>query len=361
MLDRIEQPQTADDPIRPSTSPWRRRASTLALVLCIFYALGAIGLWLFLRLEGDSWWPATFLLFSPRWIWIVPLLLVLPLTILFRRRWAWLAAATGFFVLFQLMGFCIPWRTAFAHASGKGTVRIVTANLHGREVDAAVLNDFLSRTHPDVVVLQEFEPGTVLPYVEQPGWHQEYAGQMLIASRWPLGPGKVLNLKELPETPVERSRHINVWGIATRWIVYSPAEIAGTFQLDGVHLISPHAALSLTRKDRDQAEMLLDDNATRREHELNVLRQHVDEVPGPTIILGDFNTTDDSPIFRENFADYSDAFTTAGLGFGASYAKHRTWIRIDHILFDPTWTCRRCYTSGDVGSGHRAVLAELSR
>ncbi|HSZ57505.1 MAG TPA: endonuclease/exonuclease/phosphatase family protein [Tepidisphaeraceae bacterium] len=358
MLDRIEQPEHAADAVRPAPPRWRRRASTAALILCLLYALGAVGVWLFLRQAGDYWWPATFLLFSPRWVWIVPMFLLLPLTLLFRRRWTWLPVMTGIFVLFELMGFCIPWRLAMSQPGGKGTVRIVTANLHAREANAAIVNDFLTRTQPDVIVLEEYDPRMVLPYVRRPGWHLDYGGSMLIASRWPLGLSKALNLEEPPQTAEELDTRINIWGTAMRWIVYSPA---GTFQLVGLHLISPHAALSMTRKDRDRAEQLLDDNAARRLHELDVLRKRIAEVPGSTVIVGDFNTTDDSPIFRETFPDYSDAFSVAGLGFGTSYVKHRTWLRIDHILFDSTWGCRRCYTSADVGSGHRAVLAELTR
>jgi endonuclease/exonuclease/phosphatase (EEP) superfamily protein YafD len=328
------------------------------MILSMLYAVGAAGLWGFLRTCGDRWWPATFLLFSPRWVWIVPIVVTLPMAIFFRPRWTWLPVVTGFFVLFGLMEFCVPWRLALPQPAAKGAVRIVTANLHTHEADPVVVNDFLSRTRPDVVVLQEFNPRMQLPYVHQPGWHVDYAGSVFIASRWPLAPHKGLDLDELPATPEEHRTRLNIWGSAVRWIVYSPA---GTFQLVGLHLISPHAALSMTRLDSDRAEQLLDDNGDRRAHELEVLRRQVAELPGPAIIVGDFNTTSDSPIFRETFDDFSDAFSVAGFGFGTSYVKHRTWLRIDHILFDSSWHCRRCYTSGDVGSGHRAVLAELSR
>jgi endonuclease/exonuclease/phosphatase (EEP) superfamily protein YafD len=359
MPNRIDESNRAPEPTPPPGTPrWRRLASRLTLILGIAYALGVVGIWLFLHLAGDYWWPATFLLFSPRWIWIVPAFLVLPPAIVFRRRWAWLPALTGFFVLFALMGFSIPWRLALPQKAAKGTVRIVTANLHGREADAAIVNDFLTRTQPDVVVLEEFDPRMQLPYVRQPGWHLDYAASIFIASRWPIAPHKGLDLEEPPESPEELRTHINIWGSAVRWLVYSPA---GTFQVVGLHLISPHAALSMTRKDRERAEELLNDNAARRAHELQVLRKRIAEVPGPVILAGDFNTTDDSPIFRQAFPDLKDAFSAAGFGFGTTYVKHRTWLRIDHILFDSSWECRRCYTSQDVGSGHRAVLAELSR
>jgi endonuclease/exonuclease/phosphatase (EEP) superfamily protein YafD len=328
------------------------------VALAVLYAVGAVTLWAFLRLFGDQWWPATFLLFCPAWIWIVPLAVVLPMTLALRPRWTWLPGVTGVFVLFALMDFCVPWRLMLPQPAAKGTVRIVTANLHSREANASAVEDFLTRSQPDIVVLEEFNPRTPLPYVHQRGWHLDFSGSVFIASRWPVGPHKELNLEELPASAEEHRIRATIWGPAARWIVYSPV---GTFQLVGLHLISPHAALSMTRRDRDRAEQLLDDNADRRDHEMEVLRRRVDDVPGPVVIVGDFNTAWGSPIFRDNFGDFKDAFSEAGFGFGTSYARHRTWLRIDHIIFDPSWHCRRCYTSGDVGSGHRAVLAELAR
>jgi endonuclease/exonuclease/phosphatase (EEP) superfamily protein YafD len=82
---------------------------------------------------------------------------------------------------------------------------------------------------------------------------------------------------------------------------------------------------------------------------------------GKVFLVGDFNTPADSPIFREAFSGYDDAFDAVGFGFGTTYAKHHTSLRIDHVIYGNGWKCRRCYASDDVGSGHRAVMAEMTR
>src|SRR5579863_9925736 len=96
---------------------WQRIVSWAAAVLCVGYALGAIGVWVVLRLSGERWWPATLLLFSPRWIYIVPFPFVLAAALVFWRRWSWIPVLTAFFLLFNLMGFNLPWRAAL---SGSG-------------------------------------------------------------------------------------------------------------------------------------------------------------------------------------------------------------------------------------------------
>ena len=57
------------------------------------------------------------------------------------------------------------------------------------------------------------------------------------------------------------------------------------------------------------------------------------------------------------FGTYSDA----GFGVGYTYCKHHTQVRIDHVLFDEGWRCRRCWVGPDSGSGHSILVADLER
>jgi endonuclease/exonuclease/phosphatase (EEP) superfamily protein YafD len=163
---------------------------------------------------------------------------------------------------------------------------------------------------------------------------------------------------EPPETADEIKGGMIIDGAAERCMVHAPW---GDFQVVSLHLTSPHRALSMMRNDRDLAALLLQANSVRRANSSAALAAHVRLTPGPVLLGGDFNTTEDSPIFRTAWTGFNDAFSVAGFGFGTSYAQHRTWLRIDHILYDPDWQCHTSYISGDIGSGHRAVFAELSR
>src|SRR6476620_11643400 len=127
MPDDVDQPDGSPAPGEPTKRPpiprWRRFASRLTAVTCVLYALGAVSVWLTFHYLGESWWPATFLMFSPRWIWGLPLPLVLLLSALFRPRAIGVPLFTGILVLIGLMGFSIPWRSAMNPTRGTHTIR----------------------------------------------------------------------------------------------------------------------------------------------------------------------------------------------------------------------------------------------
>ena len=339
-------------PLRTRLFRW---ASVLTLCLCIAYGIGVLAVWLAIRFAGDRWWPATVALFFPRWVWGVPALGLLPLTLIFRRRWSWSPFVFGLTALFALSGFRAPlWRPA----PGNQSFRIVSANLHNGEADGRVLNDFLQKTQPDVVALQEYDRRTKLPYIHQPGWHIAQFSHMVLASRWPvtLVPGRLLD--DGKATPNEYKLDTEIWAIAVPYDIEMPG---GPVRVISLHLASPHQALGLMRRERDLAVDLLKSNSARRALELKALRSEADDMGGKVILVGDFNTPSDSPIFRDAFSGYQDAFDSIGFGFGTSYAKHHTSLRIDHVLYGSDWKCRRCYTGNDVGSGHHALLADMTR
>ena len=59
------------------------------------------------------------------------------------------------------------------------------------------------------------------------------------------------------------------------------------------------------------------------------------------LVLGDFNMPPDSAIYRRCWSDFSNAFDSAGFGFGSTHFTHRTAVRIDHVLAGPGWRFRR--------------------
>src|ERR1041385_2869094 len=72
-------------PERPRVG-WKRRATRLLWVASLVYlaaaTVGAIGL----PLLGDRWWPATLVLFGPRWLTALPLLALVPVALVVARR-----------------------------------------------------------------------------------------------------------------------------------------------------------------------------------------------------------------------------------------------------------------------------------
>ena len=103
-----------------STVTWalRTRDATSSLPILFgavwSYSVVAVGFWLFLRLGGDRWWLATLFLFGPRWLCLIPLVVLALIAAVRHARALWVLGATGLFLVFPVLGFRIPWAACVA-------------------------------------------------------------------------------------------------------------------------------------------------------------------------------------------------------------------------------------------------------
>lgn len=342
-------------PVVPS-APRSRRRAPLTTVCCVLYVLLIMAVLIVMRWAGEKWWVATLLLFSPRWVWATPLILLLPMTLLFRRRLALPLVLVGLTVLFTITGFRIPWRKALPAGTPHETVRLFTYNLHGRQSNVALLDQLVNEAQPDIVLLQDYASSRMPSLVKTQGWYRDRIEGMFIASRFPLH--RIENMLPRDSAALEYQRHDWPLGGAFCYAIDLPD---GTIHLVNLHLASPHQQLEALRYRGPDAGAALQADSDRRTFESLTIAAQVRQIGGPFIIAGDFNTPDDSPLFRIAWHDYDDAFNTAGFGFGTTYANHHTWLRIDHVLYDPSWRCRACWVGPPLGSGHRPLVAVLER
>jgi vancomycin resistance protein VanJ len=309
--------------------------------LCWYYAILVLAAWLYLRIDGDRSWLGIIAIFAPRWIILLPLIFLFPLTLVFRRRSLWILGLTTAFAVFEVMGFCLPWRVVLDPKSSSPTVRVLTCNVHVRAADFDQLTDLIAETHPDIVVLQEWPLPVQFPPVFLNGgeWHISIIDEQFLATRF-----DIIAAGDL------RNHSI------TQYVLGTPS---GPIRLFNVHLASPHPPLfdALIGKPNGKAE--LEKNVQQRMVESAELSQLTRDISDPLLIAGDFNLCPDSPIFRANFGGFTDAFAHAGIGFGWTYSAHSTSTRIDHILCNSKWTCRDCWGGPDVGSPHRPVIADF--
>ncbi len=90
----------------------------------------------------------------------------------------------------------------------------------------------------------------------------------------------------------------------------------------------------------------------------------------PTIVMGDFNTTDQGDSYRRLArAGLRDAWRMAGWGYGATYPArpegNRTLpaarlVRIDYVWVTGEFAVRRAWLGPDAGSDHLPVLADVA-
>ncbi len=336
--------------------PWRRLARRVLGVAAWCYLLMLLGAWALLYFGGDRWWFATVMLFAPRWIYGVPLPVMLPLMPLAGPRGIAVLLASGAVLLGPIMGLCLPWQAAGAAGDGRA-LRVLTANVHGTAFYPTALRLLMEQASPDVVAFQEF-PGDehkLLDKVLPTGWHVHRTGQLVVASRWPIS-----RVEPHLRQPSGRWPSPN----ALYCVVESPF---GPVGVCCVHLHSPQSGLAHVL---DRTTLVRPGRSGPLVELIERRRQEADDVAGwlarfdaPCIVAGDLNMPVDSVIYRTAWGAYRNAFCQAGLGFGAT---KRTpvlgWeygLRIDHVLLGGHWRAHHAWVAPSIGSDHLPLVAEV--
>jgi vancomycin resistance protein VanJ len=316
------------------------------------YLAAVLAVWLLLRLGGDRFWLATVMLFGARWVYGLPLLVLVPAAAFRRRRLLAPLTISAIVVVWPIAGLCLSWGRFSAPAGP--VVRVLTCNVKGQSADNEVLDALIDAAKPDIVALQGCWGEVRVRWPA--GWHVERDEEFVIASRYPL----VHDGTNHPWNRPEPSSHLDV----LHYTVQTPAR---DIDFCSVHLLSPHegimAVIDRQTVLRPSESPVLAAEIQRRSRESEDAAGWAGRLSASPILAGDFNMPPDSCIYRRDWAGYRNAFSGAGLGFG--YTEWRTvrgfsWgIRIDHILTGPDWRCRRCWVGPDIGSDHLPLLAEL--
>jgi endonuclease/exonuclease/phosphatase (EEP) superfamily protein YafD len=305
---------------------------------------------------GDRWWLATVLLFSGRWIFLVPLALLLPAAILVGRRLIWVLVLAGLVVGGPVMGAHVGWRTLLPTPNGL-PFRVVSFNADGGRQLAIDLPIVLAGWQPDVVALQECGPELALAVRAVAGWHHHTVNGLCFLSRYPIRDSSVMDRTAL-ETVHNSTAGIGGSGDVVRYLIATPS---GAVQVTNLHLETPRKGFDgLAVLDVDR----LRENTLLRDIESDLARRWVDQGvakrPVPMLVAGDFNTPVESRVFQAHWSEgLQDAFSQVGRGLGMT--KYNGWIRarIDHVLAGPGWYMRRTEIGYDLGSDHRPLIVDL--
>jgi endonuclease/exonuclease/phosphatase (EEP) superfamily protein YafD len=306
---------------------------------------------------GDRTMIGTVLLFMGRWVFLLPLILLVPAALIYQRLMLLPLLLGALVVLGPIMGFRTGWRRLLPQPAGT-QVRVVSFNADGGEFAAQMIPTLLSQWKPQIVALQECGEmlSTVVGLVPtwMPGWHQFVGKDLCLLSRYPIREASVMDRSQLDRVKQSEEKEFGGAGYVVRFVLETPR---GPIRVANLHLETPRKGLE-GLMDRDFRR--LDMNTEIRDIESSLARNWVDEGTGPLIVLGDFNTPIESRIFQRHWSDLSDAFSTAGTGFGMT--KHNGWIRarIDHVLTSPEWHVDRTSIGQDVHSDHRPLIVDLT-
>ena len=343
------------DNLRPSNpSPldsWRALLKWVAAALVIVGCGITLSVWLIIKLTGDSWHWGTLLLFSPRWLGLIPWAAVIPL-LGFSRPWQrWIWVTTGVIGGISLMGFNLPVPTwpqpSIPH------VRVITCNVQKDEITLPEIESLIVEVGADIVFLQEFNSAEQMKWPK--GWVSFSEGGQCIGSRFPINRTAVCQ----KDPTADGSRITGL--LATLQLEERSLNVAS------IHLSTPRMGLGdLLGEDGISLEgsfERLKKETDSRSAESEWTRLACDRFGAMDLIAGDFNMPVDSRILTRDWSSYRDAFVSAGWGLGyTKYENYRGWqvrARIDHILISPELSTRWCRVGPDVGSDHRPVLAEI--
>jgi endonuclease/exonuclease/phosphatase (EEP) superfamily protein YafD len=260
--------------------------------------------------------------------------------------------AAALVLLGPIMGLCLPWGRLTCPAGP--SLRVLTCNVDGHNFDVARLMNLVADTNPDVVAIQEYA-GDPLPW--PPGWHVQYNGELLVASRYPLRDFEPFMQKHPPH---------HYWHTIALRCTMDTSQ--GPLVFCCVHLTSPHYGLDAlldhqTGINPTHNGTLMAEIEIRRV-ESATFAKWLGAARGPMILAGDFNMPTDSTIYREVWSGWTNAFSTSGFGFGyTKWTAIRGWpfgARIDHVLGGPGLAACRSWVGPAVGSDHLPLLAELS-
>jgi endonuclease/exonuclease/phosphatase (EEP) superfamily protein YafD len=309
------------------------------------YVAVMLGLWLLIRSQADRWWPATLVIFGPRWIWALPLAGLVPAAIGLRRRSLIPLGIGSLLLVVPVMDFCLPRGQWLARDPAALRLRILTCNVDNVALNAHALRGVMDYAQPDLVACQEWTDRHRDVLFSQPGWHVRIGTGLCLGSRYPI--------QEAEAVPDEHG-----WrDVGMRCDLTTPT--GRTLHFFNVHLSTPREGLEAVLAGRWKGIPELQANMALRARESAELSRWISRSEGDVVIAGDFNMPSESLIYRQAWGRFTDAFAAAGLGLGHTKSTRLYGIRIDHILAGPGWHCRRCWVGPDVGSDHFPVLADL--
>ncbi len=290
----------------------------LAVAVCGYFAVSLI-LWMLLWNWGDRWWPATVLLFSGRWIFLTPLVLLLPAAIVLRRSLVAPLIVAAAVIVGPVMGFHLGLARFLPRAAGEH-LRVVSLNADEGSGIASQLPILLAAWEPDIVAIQEC--GATLAEATRlvPDWYHNDVNGTCLLSRYPISKVDVMDRSALERVKQDALAGIGGAGYVARYTIATPQ---GDISFTNLHLETPRKGLETLRDNIWRLRL----NTHLRDVESDLARRSVDRGREPLLVAGDFNTPVESRIFQDHWGDLTDAFSTVGFGLGMT--KYNGWIRTD--------------------------------
>lgn len=314
------------------------------------YAFGVV-LYGVLRLTTgmNALWPVA--LVSNFLHWILLFCLPVAIILLWRRRWVPATFAIAGLIAFSILfgGYFLPRSNATA-PEGSTTIVAMTYNVVTGGESPERIVEVLRDSTADIIGLQELSADVANRI--QTDLNDIYPYQFMVGDGIP-GKGLLSRYPILEAVPLDLANPLwsNIQAVVDVegkllhvFVVHPPAP---GFKFDAANFYREPAT---NPADIDQLLALV-------------------EPSEPTILLGDFNMTDQNPSYRQiRKAGFFDTYREAGDGMGLTFPQRlgRTGldfvplIRIDYIWVTKQFTVLDAWIGEDGGSDHRPVVTRIA-
>lgn len=209
--------------------------------------------------------------------------------------------------------------------------------------------DFFNRQNPDIIGIQEFHSDYLHLFDSYPfRYIQTGSGKIgqAIFSNFPM---------------IDKG---NVGFLNTsNGAIYSDIVIENdTIRFYNIHLESLRIDPKEDIFSQEESQKLLKrmgEGFTNQQLQSEQVKTHLEKSPHPNVVVGDFNNTQFSYVYKSIRGDYKDAFEQAGRGLGATYMFKFIPLRIDFVLFEPSLTLHSFKTHSEEFSDHNAISARF--
>jgi vancomycin resistance protein VanJ len=297
---------------------------------------------------GDRTAIGTLAMFAPRHLTPLPWLPIIALALFASWRLALLGAAGLLVTLFGVSGFVAP------RPSGSATpaLRVVTYNTDGSYELARRLPGDVQAWDADVIAMIDCRRPVAEAAAGVPGYTLTLAPFACLLTRH-----RVLRHVYMPPAVGQR---LQLAGATRGGRVHRvDLDVRGEeVSVYIVHLETPRTALWAARQF-DLSKLAF--NANLRSADSNLASTVVDRRSPNLLVLGDFNLTVESAIYRRDWADLTNAFSATGGGFGHTMFAGRHRVRIDHVLAGPAWRPIRTRVLNGYPSEHQPVVVDLHK
>jgi endonuclease/exonuclease/phosphatase family metal-dependent hydrolase len=235
----------------------------------------------------------------------------------------------------------------------------------------------LADINPDILCLQEFytseEKGdydnidTLKKLLNTQYYHCEYTATLRKLDHW--------GIATFSKYPIINQGKILFNTKSNNICIYSDIIInTDTIRVYNIHLQS----ISFSKVDNKFLEDVISDKDAddELEHSKNILRRlkraftkrskqvemitaHLKTCRYEIILCGDFNDTPASYAYQKLSRNLKDAFIEKGNGFGKTYAGKWPQFRIDYILHDKAFKCKKYQRSDETFTDHYPITAYL--